>query len=58
VQLQQTLKLVDHFSKSNQQFKKLKDQQKNMDTYDAKQPVGVVVDVGTRWWSTYSMWER
>jgi hypothetical protein len=40
-------RLVDHFSKSNQQIKKLKDQQKNMDTYDGKQPVGVVVDVIT-----------
>jgi hypothetical protein len=35
-QLQHTLKLVDHFSKSNQQIKKLKHQQKNMDTYDEK----------------------
>ena len=51
-------RLVDHFSKSNQQIKKLKDQQKNMDTYDGKQTVGVVVDVVTRWWSTYSMCER
>jgi hypothetical protein len=51
-------RLVDHFSKSNQQIKKLKDQQKNMDTYDGKQPVGVVVDVVTRWWSTYSICAR
>jgi hypothetical protein len=50
--------LVDHFSKSNQQLAKLKEQQKNMDTYyNGKQAVGVVVDVVTQWWSTYYMCE-
>jgi hypothetical protein len=49
--------LVEHFSKSNQQLEKLIKQQKNMDTYSGKQAVGVVVDVVTRWWSTYSMCE-
>jgi len=51
-------RLVEHFSKSNQQLEKLKAQQKNMDTYVGKQAVGVVIDVVTRWWSTYSMCER
>ncbi len=50
--------LVEHFSKSNQQLAKLIAQQKNMDTYTGKQAVGVVADVVTRWWSTYSMCER
>ncbi len=51
-------RLVEHFSKSNQQLAKLIEQQKNMDTYNGKQAVGVVIDVVTRWWSTYSMCER
>ena len=51
-------RLVEHFSKSNQQLAKLIAQQKNMDTYTGKQAVGVVVDVVTRWWSTYSMCTR
>jgi hypothetical protein len=37
-------RLVEHFSKSNQQLEKLIKQQKNMDTYSGKQAVGVVVD--------------
>jgi hypothetical protein len=49
--------LVEHFSKSNQQLEKLIKQQKNMDTYSGKEAVGVVVDVVTRWWYTYSMCE-
>jgi hypothetical protein len=49
---------VEHFSKSNQLLEKLIKQQKNMDTYTGKQAVGVVVDVATRWWFTYSMCER
>jgi hypothetical protein len=51
-------RLVEHFSKSTQQLEKLLKQQKNMDTYHGKQAVGMVVDVVTRWWSTYSMCER
>jgi hypothetical protein len=51
-------RLVEHFSKSNQQLEKLIKQQKNMDTYSGKQAVGLVVDVVTRWWYTYSMCER
>jgi hypothetical protein len=47
--------LVEHFSKSNQQLAKLDEQQKNMDNYSGKQAAGVVVDVVTKWWSTYSM---
>jgi hypothetical protein len=35
-------RLVEHFSKSNQQLEKLIKQQKNMDTYSGKQAVGVV----------------
>ncbi len=50
-------RLVEHFSKSNQQVAKLIQQQKNMDTYNGKKAVGVVIDVVTRWWSTYSMCE-
>jgi hypothetical protein len=45
--------LVEHFGKSNQQLAKLIKQQKNMDTYNGKQVVGVVIDVVTQWWSTY-----
>jgi hypothetical protein len=51
-------RLVEHFSKSNQQLEKIIKQQKNLDTYSGKQAVGVVVDVVTRWWSTYSIRER
>jgi hypothetical protein len=45
-------RLVEHFSKSNQQLAKLIAQQKNMHTYTGKQAVGVSVDVVTRCWST------
>jgi hypothetical protein len=51
-------RLMEHFNKSNQQLAKLKEQQKNMDTYNIKETLGVVVDVVTQWWSTYSMCER
>jgi YesN/AraC family two-component response regulator len=44
-------RLVEHFSKSNQQLEKLKEQQKIMETYNEKQAVGMVADVVTRWWS-------
>jgi hypothetical protein len=44
--------LAEHFSKYNQQLAKLIAQQKNIDTYNGKQAVGVVIDVVTRWWST------
>jgi hypothetical protein len=40
--------LVEHFSKSNQQLAKLKEQeQKNMDTYNGQLALGVVVDAVT-----------
>jgi hypothetical protein len=51
--------LVEHFGKSNQQLAKLIERQKTVDTCTGKQAVGVVVDVVTRWWYTYSiMFER
>ena len=54
--MKKSRRLVEHFSKSNQQLAKLKEQQKNMETYNGQQAVGVVIDVVTRWcWSTYSM---
>jgi hypothetical protein len=50
--------LVQYFSRSNQALASLKKQQVAMQSYNRKVPVGVVVDVVTRWWSTFSMCER
>ena len=51
--------LVEFFSKSAQNTRQLKEQQKLLQpTYNGRQPVTVVQDVVTRWWSTYSMLER
>jgi hypothetical protein len=51
-------RLVEHFNKSIQQLEKLLKNRKNKDTCTGKQAVGMIVDVVTRWWSTYSMCER
>ena len=45
--------LVAHFSHSSQATKKLKDKQA-----DCPRQVGVLQDVSTRWWSTFTMTER
>ena len=51
-------KLVELFSSSTQKMEKLLNVQKSMDRYNGKIPVKVIVDVVTRWWSTYSMLDR
>jgi hypothetical protein len=50
--------LVEFFSRSNQSTEALKKQQAAMNHYSDKVPVGVIVDVVTRWWSTWSMCNR
>jgi hypothetical protein len=50
--------LVEFFSRSNQSTEALKKQQAAMNHYSDKLPVGVIVDVVTRWWSTWSMCNR
>jgi hypothetical protein len=50
--------LVEHFSKSNQQFEKLKEQQRIMESYNGEKAVGMVVEVFTCWRSTYSICHR
>jgi zinc finger BED domain-containing protein 1 (E3 SUMO-protein ligase ZBED1) len=45
--------LVGHFSHSSQAAKKLKEKQA-----DLQRQLGVLQDVSTRWWSTYTMTER
>jgi hypothetical protein len=50
--------LVEFFSRSNQALASLKQQQTSMQSYNGKIAIGVVVNVVTRWWSTFSMCER
>ena len=49
--------LVQHFTASNKSVEKLKEIQRLMEHYDGI-AVSVIVDVVTRWWSTYSMVKR
>jgi hypothetical protein len=50
--------LINHIAKSNQATEKLLNAQKHMNSYVGKAPVKVVVDVVTRWWSTWSAIDR
>jgi hypothetical protein len=50
--------LVEFFSRSTQSTEALKDQQAAMNHYAGKAPVGVIVNVVTRWWSIWYMCNR
>jgi hypothetical protein len=50
--------LVEFLSRSMQSTEALKKQQAAMKHYGNKTPVGVIVDVVTHWWSTWSMCNR
>jgi hypothetical protein len=50
--------LVKLFSKSTQKKDELLSKQKTMDTYKKKKAVKVIVDVITRWWSTFRTVDR
>ena len=51
--------IVQYFNKSTQATKKLKDQQResSLAKYSG-QPLNILQDVKTRWWSTYRMLKR
>jgi hypothetical protein len=51
--MEKTHALVKLYSKSTQKKDELIAKQKSMDTYKKKTAVKVIVDVITRWWSTY-----
>jgi len=55
--LRKARSLATFFNSSTQALFELKDIQRKSDAY-TKEPLGVVQDVTTRWWSTYSMIER
>jgi hypothetical protein len=54
--LKQCHRLIEHFTSSTQATEKLNTIQRV--TFHSKQPLHVVQDVITRWWSTYAMVER
>lgn len=56
--MKKTRALVEYFSRSNQKLADLKNQQEIMPNVYLRAPVGVIVDVVTRWWSTYAMCDR
>jgi hypothetical protein len=56
--MQKARDLVEHFSRSHLSTENLKNQQKSMDMYKDKTALTVLVDVVTRWWSTYRMIDR
>ena len=49
---------IHHYNQSTQATEKLKETQRALPSIYEKNPVGVVDDVVTRWWSTYSAIER
>ena len=50
--------LVELFNSSTQMAEKLRKAQANMDSYAGKIIVGMLADVVTRWWSTFTMVDR
>jgi hypothetical protein len=56
--MEKTRALVKLYSKSTQKKDELIAKQKSMDTYKKKTVVKVIVDVITRWWSTYQTVDR
>ena len=50
--------LVEFISRSNLVTEKLKIAQSRLDEYAGRIPLKILVDVKTRWWSTYRMLER